>query len=91
MWLCALEDHTNQSIFQLGNGHARLSQSQVSAIMTNFVILFTNVLVILYFILDTEWQEFYPAGTYIVRQGGRGDNFFIIASGRVQITQRLPG
>ena len=37
------------------------------------------------------WQEFYPAGTYIVRQGARGDNFFIIASGRVRITQRLPG
>ena len=36
-------------------------------------------------------QEFYPTGTYIVRQGARGDNFFIIASGRVRITQRLPG
>ncbi|XP_046463610.1 cGMP-dependent protein kinase, isozyme 1-like [Daphnia pulex] len=42
-------------------------------------------------IADVLEVEFYPAGTYIVRQGGRGDNFFIIASGRVQITQRLPG
>jgi len=42
-------------------------------------------------IADVLEVEFYPTGSYIVRQGGRGDNFFIIASGRVRITQRLPG
>ena len=37
------------------------------------------------------FQEFYPTGSYIVRQGARGDNFFIIASGRVRVTQRPSG
>lgn len=33
----------------------------------------------------------YTAGTYIVRQGATGDTFFIICSGKVKITQRVPG
>lgn len=36
-------------------------------------------------------QEFYPAGAYIIRQGASGDTFFIISSGSVKVTQRLPG
>ena len=43
------------------------------------------------FVQLVSFQEFYAAGTYIIRQGGRGDSFFIISSGRVQVTQRLPG
>lgn len=36
-------------------------------------------------------KEFYPAGAYIIRQGANGDTFFIISSGNVKITQRMPG
>lgn len=42
-------------------------------------------------IADVLEVEFYPAGSYIIRQGARGDNFFIIANGRVKITQRSLG
>ena len=51
-----------------------------------FFVLFCSSYETLYL-----FQEFYAAGTYIIRQGGRGDSFFIISSGRVQVTQRLPG
>lgn len=37
------------------------------------------------------FQEFYPAGAYIIRQGANGDTFFIISSGSVKVTQRIPG
>jgi len=37
------------------------------------------------------WQEFYPAGAHIIRQGASGDTFFIISSGSVKVTQRIPG
>lgn len=37
------------------------------------------------------WQEFYPAGAHIIRQGASGDTFFIISSGSVKVTQRVPG
>jgi cAMP-binding proteins - catabolite gene activator and regulatory subunit of cAMP-dependent protein kinases len=36
-------------------------------------------------------QEFYPAGAHIIRQGASGDTFFIISSGSVKVTQRIPG
>lgn len=36
-------------------------------------------------------QEFYPAGSYIVRQGATGNTFYIICGGTVHVTQRLPG
>lgn len=42
-------------------------------------------------ISDVLEVEFYPAGAYIIRQGASGDTFFIISSGGVKITQRLPG
>lgn len=42
-------------------------------------------------IADVLEVEFYPAGAYIIRQGASGDTFFIISSGSVKVTQRLPG
>uniref|UniRef100_A0A6P7FQY2 cGMP-dependent protein kinase n=1 Tax=Diabrotica virgifera virgifera TaxID=50390 RepID=A0A6P7FQY2_DIAVI len=42
-------------------------------------------------IADALEVEFYPAGAYIIRQGASGDIFFIISSGSVKVTQRLPG
>ncbi|ERL94983.1 hypothetical protein D910_12255 [Dendroctonus ponderosae] len=42
-------------------------------------------------IADVLEVEFYPAGAYIIRQGASGDTFFIISSGNVKVTQRLPG
>lgn len=42
-------------------------------------------------IADSLEVEFYPAGAYIIRQGASGDTFFIISSGNVTVTQRLPG
>ncbi|KAJ8919915.1 hypothetical protein NQ315_006444 [Exocentrus adspersus] len=42
-------------------------------------------------IADVLEVEFYPAGAYIIRQGASGDSFFILSSGSVKVTQRLPG
>lgn len=42
-------------------------------------------------IADALEVEFYPAGAHIIRQGASGDTFFIICSGSVKVTQRLPG
>ncbi|CAG9761193.1 unnamed protein product [Ceutorhynchus assimilis] len=42
-------------------------------------------------IADVLEVEFYPAGAFIIRQGASGDTFFIISSGSVKVTQRLPG
>lgn len=42
-------------------------------------------------IADVLEVEFYPAGAYIIRQGANGDTFFIISTGSVKVTQRLPG
>lgn len=36
-------------------------------------------------------QEFYPAGVYILRQGTRGDTFYLISQGEVKVTQSMPG
>ncbi|XP_037910317.1 cGMP-dependent protein kinase, isozyme 1 isoform X2 [Hermetia illucens] len=40
-------------------------------------------------IADVLEVEFYPAGTYIIRQGASGDTFFLISQGTVKVTQRL--
>lgn len=42
-------------------------------------------------IADSLELEFYPAGTYIIRQGASGDTFFLISQGNVKVTQRLQG
>ncbi|XP_021934867.1 cGMP-dependent protein kinase, isozyme 1 isoform X2 [Zootermopsis nevadensis] len=42
-------------------------------------------------IADVLEVEFYPAGAHIIRQGASGDTFFIISSGSVKVTQRVPG
>jgi cGMP-dependent protein kinase len=42
-------------------------------------------------IADVLEVEFYPEGTYIIRQGAKGDTFFLISQGNVKVTQRLPG
>ncbi|KAK2725538.1 hypothetical protein QYM36_000139, partial [Artemia franciscana] len=34
--------------------------------------------------------ESFSAGTYIIRQGTRGDYFYIISSGKVKVTQQVP-
>lgn len=33
-------------------------------------------------------QEFFSAGTQVVRQGDRGDKFYIIRGGKVMVTKR---
>ncbi|XP_055848735.1 cGMP-dependent protein kinase, isozyme 1 isoform X2 [Episyrphus balteatus] len=40
-------------------------------------------------IADVLEVEFYPAGTYIIRQGASGDTFFLISQGSVQVTQKF--
>ncbi|XP_055376684.1 probable serine/threonine-protein kinase DDB_G0282963 [Condylostylus longicornis] len=40
-------------------------------------------------IADVLEVEFYPAGTYIIRQGASGDTFFLISQGTVKVTQKL--
>ncbi|XP_011181149.2 cGMP-dependent protein kinase, isozyme 1 [Zeugodacus cucurbitae] len=40
-------------------------------------------------IADVLEVEFYPAGTYIIRQGASGDTFFLISQGSVKVTQKL--
>lgn len=35
-----------------------------------------------------RWQEFFSAGTVVVRQGDRGDKFYIIRGGEVVVTKR---
>ncbi|XP_055901839.1 cGMP-dependent protein kinase, isozyme 1 isoform X2 [Eupeodes corollae] len=40
-------------------------------------------------IADVLEVEFYPAGTYIIRQGASGDTFFLISQGTVQVTQKI--
>lgn len=37
---------------------------------------------------STWWQEFFSAGTAVVRQGDRGDKFYIIRGGTVVVTKR---
>lgn len=37
------------------------------------------------------FQDFYPSGEHIIRQGATGDTFFIISSGSVKVTQEKPG
>ncbi|VDM43390.1 unnamed protein product [Toxocara canis] len=40
---------------------------------------------------DALDQDYYAGGSYIVREGERGDTFFIINSGRVRVTQHCDG
>uniref|UniRef100_A0A1B0GHS1 cGMP-dependent protein kinase n=2 Tax=Lutzomyia longipalpis TaxID=7200 RepID=A0A1B0GHS1_LUTLO len=42
-------------------------------------------------IADVLEVEFYPANSYIIRQGASGDTFYLISQGSVKVTQRLPG
>uniref|UniRef100_A0A1A9VXF4 cGMP-dependent protein kinase n=1 Tax=Glossina austeni TaxID=7395 RepID=A0A1A9VXF4_GLOAU len=42
-------------------------------------------------IADVLEVEFYPSGTYIIRQGAGGDTFFLISQGMVKVTQKLSG
>ncbi|CAG0920690.1 unnamed protein product [Notodromas monacha] len=41
-------------------------------------------------IADVLEVEFFPQGAYVVRQGGKGDTFYIISSGEVKVTQVVP-
>lgn len=41
-------------------------------------------------ISDVLEETFYQKGDYIVRQGARGDTFFIISKGQVRVTIRQP-
>ncbi|XP_063625841.1 cGMP-dependent protein kinase, isozyme 2 forms cD4/T1/T3A/T3B isoform X3 [Cydia splendana] len=41
-------------------------------------------------ISDVLEETHYQNGDYIVRQGARGDTFFIISKGQVKVTQKLP-
>lgn len=35
-----------------------------------------------------RWQEFFSAGTAVVRQGDRGDKFYLIRGGTVVVSKR---
>lgn len=41
-------------------------------------------------ISDVLEETFYAHGDYIIRQGARGDTFFIISKGRVKVTMKMP-
>jgi len=41
-------------------------------------------------IVDVLEECVYKQGTYIIRQGARGDTFFIISKGRVKVTRKEP-
>lgn len=41
-------------------------------------------------ISDVLEETFYAEGDYIIRQGARGDTFFIISKGRVRVTKKKP-
>lgn len=41
-------------------------------------------------ISDVLEETFYSEGDYIIRQGARGDTFFIISKGRVKVTMKQP-
>lgn len=41
-------------------------------------------------ISDVLEETYYQKGDYIVRQGARGDTFFIISKGQVRVTIRQP-
>lgn len=41
-------------------------------------------------ISDVLEETFYANGDYIIRQGARGDTFFIISKGQVKVTKRSP-
>ncbi|CAD6192776.1 unnamed protein product [Caenorhabditis auriculariae] len=40
---------------------------------------------------DVMDQDYYGAGHYIIRQGEKGDTFFVINSGQVKVTQQIEG
>uniref|UniRef100_A0A915C3B6 cGMP-dependent protein kinase n=1 Tax=Parascaris univalens TaxID=6257 RepID=A0A915C3B6_PARUN len=42
-------------------------------------------------VADALDQDYYPGSSYIVREGERGDTFFIINNGQVRVTQRVDG
>ncbi|XP_069942431.1 cGMP-dependent protein kinase 1 isoform X2 [Cherax quadricarinatus] len=42
-------------------------------------------------IADVLEETYYGQGDYIIRQGARGDTFFIISKGRVRVTMKSPG
>lgn len=42
-------------------------------------------------IADVLEETYYNQGDYIIRQGARGDTFFIISKGRVRVTMKSPG
>ncbi|XP_064108919.1 cGMP-dependent protein kinase, isozyme 2 forms cD4/T1/T3A/T3B-like isoform X2 [Macrobrachium nipponense] len=42
-------------------------------------------------IADVLEETYYSQGDYIIRQGARGDTFFIISKGRVRVTMKNPG
>ncbi|XP_018577921.1 cGMP-dependent protein kinase, isozyme 2 forms cD4/T1/T3A/T3B [Anoplophora glabripennis] len=41
-------------------------------------------------ISDVLEETYYAHGDYIIRQGARGDTFFIISKGRVKVTMKMP-
>ncbi|GMT22092.1 hypothetical protein PFISCL1PPCAC_13389, partial [Pristionchus fissidentatus] len=42
-------------------------------------------------IADVMDQDYYAGGNHIIRQGEKGDTFFIINSGQVKVTQQIEG
>ncbi|CAL4085359.1 unnamed protein product, partial [Meganyctiphanes norvegica] len=42
-------------------------------------------------IADALEVEFYTPGSYVIRQGTKGDSFYIIRSGKVRVTQKVTG
>eukprot|EP00794_Sanderia_malayensis_P012638 gene12638-13936_t len=46
---------------------------------------------LMYKIVDVVEEDFFPGGEYLIREGERGDTFYIIKEGNVKVLQMLSG
>lgn len=66
------------------------NKNQDSFLFCFVVGVLTEVVRFIQFIVRFLLQTFYNNGDYIVRQGARGDTFFIISRGQVRVTIKQP-
>ncbi|KAL3285202.1 hypothetical protein HHI36_019317 [Cryptolaemus montrouzieri] len=82
----------DRRIFQLIMVRTGLQRLEDNISFLRSVLLLENLSTdLLAKIADALEVEFYPAGVHILRQGTRGDTFFIISNMNMRVTQRIPG